>query len=215
MWLFVDNDVVLKLAKYELLLSFQDIVHKQGHRIFILESLPFVAGFNNSQRASKVFGDSTGLQDVMLFWERVERASIEMVSTFQLINSISDPNLDEGELTLLGCALESEAPGFCSGDKRAIKAADRLVSSQKLSIGHCVIIIMEHILQIILASIDVREVLEKILKKPGVDTAIRLCFQGASVDSIHEVVLALESYISDLKKHCPTLLFLEHKNQLP
>lgn len=208
MLLFVDNDVVIKLAEYELLLSLHEIVSNSGHVVHVLESLPYVAGVNNPIRSHKVFSTESSLEQVKQFLDKAHLARIELVSTMQLINSIDDPNLDEGELTLIGCAMESEEPGFCSGDKRAIRAVNKLVSAQTLTLDHCIIIILEHTLHMLVRALGT-DVLECVIRKPNVDKAVKLCFQGATVDTIEHAISALDSYINDLKRKCPSLVFIE------
>ncbi len=209
MFLYVDNDVVIKLAEYELLISLYDIVTTLGHNVHVLESLPYVVGVNNPDRANKVFTSASSLEQIRQFLSMVQPARIMLASTLQVINSIDEPNLDEGELTLIGCAIESVEPGFCSGDKRAIRAVNKLVSAQTLTFDHCIIIILEHTLKILIHAMDVGDVFERILRKPDVDKAVKLCFQGATADTVAHVISALESYINDLKKKCPSLTFVE------
>lgn len=209
MILYVDNDVVIKLAEYEMLISFYDIVTQLGHNVHVLESLPFVVGVNNPERANKVFTSASSLEQVRQFLTMAQPARIVQASTLQVINSIDEPNLDEGELTLIGCAIESVEPGFCSGDKRAIRAVNNLVLTQTLTFNHCIIIILEHTLKILINAMNLGDVFERILRKPDVDKAVKLCFQGATVDTVTHVISALESYINDLKTKCPSLTFLE------
>ena len=209
MLLFVDNDVVIKLAEYELLISLHEIVKNSGHVVHVLESLPYVVGVYNPERAGKVFSSESSLEQMKEFLSMVQPACIKQLSTLQLINSIDDPNLDEGEMTLIGCALESNEAGFCSGDKRAIRAVNELTSAQTLTFDHCIIIILEHTLQMLINVMGAGDVFERILRKPNVDKAVKLCFQGATTDTVAHVISALESYINDLKKKCPSLTFLE------
>lgn len=207
MLLFVDNDVAIKLAEYELLLCLQEIISKSGHYIQTLDSLPYVAGIFNPNRKRNSLSNGKSLEQIKTFLSTTGTASIELASTFQLIASINDPNLDEGELTLLGCALESDNSGFCSGDKRAVQAANKLVQSKTLPLENCIIIILEHTLKILLQAHNTEEVLRKVLSNPNVDKAIGICFRGATPDTIENVFAALESYISDLKRKCDSLTF--------
>ncbi|MDE1265818.1 hypothetical protein [Vibrio aestuarianus] len=208
MLLFVDNDVVIKLAEYELLTSLHGIVSKSGHRIHVLESLAYVAGLNNVKRAQKVFSTDSSIEQIKEFLDTVELARINKLSTMTLINSINEPNLDEGELTLLGCAIESDMAGFCSGDKRAIQAVNDLASIKTLSLENCIIIILEHTLKLLITAFGAG-VLQQVICKPNVDKAVRLCFQGATADNLDQTILALESYINDLKNKCQSLAFVE------
>lgn len=207
MLLFVDNDVAIKLAEYELLLCLQEIIANSGHDIQTLESLPYVAGLFKPTGRKNLPSNAKALEQLKAFIGKTDIASIAYPSTFQLIASINDPHLDEGELTLLGCALESDDPAFCSGDKRAIQAANKLVESKTLPLEHCIIIILEHTLKILLKIHNPEEVISKVLGKPNVDKAIGLCFRGATPDTMENVFAALESYIGDLKRKCDSLTF--------
>lgn len=209
MLLFVDNDVVIKLAEYGLLMSLHEIVTEAGHEIHVLNSLPYVVGVNNPSAANQVLSSQSSVEQVKKFLEVVNPASIKQATTFHIINSINDPNLDEGELTLIGCAIESDNPVLCSGDKRAIKALNNLIAAESLSFSHCIIILLEHTLQILVNSMDEDYVLKQVMRKPDVDKAIRLCFQNATSEDIDSVISGLESYINSLKMECSNLTFVE------
>ena len=207
MLVFIDNDVVIKLAEYELLLCIQEIISNSGHNIQTLETLPYVAGMFNQDRVKHIPSNVKALEQIKTFLESTGIASITLPSTFQLIASINDPHLDEGELTLLGCALESDTSAFCSGDKRAIQAANKLVELKILSLENCIIIILEHTFKILLKAHNTEEVIRKVLGNPNVDKAIAICFRGATLDTVDNVFAALESYIGDLKRKCDSLNF--------
>lgn len=207
MLVFIDNDVAIKLAEYELLLCIQEIIYNSGHTIQTLESLPYVAGIFNPGRVKHLPLNAKALEQIKTFLELTGIASITLPSTFQLITSINDPHLDEGELTLLGCALEAGTSAFCSGDKRAIQAANKLAELKTLSLENCIIIILEHTLKMLLKVHNTEEVIRKVLGNPTVDKAIAICFRGATPDTVDNIVAALESYIDDLKTKCGSLTF--------
>lgn len=209
MLVFVDNDVVVKLAEYQLLLPLHDIITQSDHEMRVLNSLPYVTGINDSSATNRVLSSHSSVEQVRKFLTVVQYASIKQASTLALINSVNEPNLDEGELTLIGCAMESAKPGFCSGDKRAIKAVNKLTAARSLSFNHCIIILLEHTLQILVNSMDKKYVLKQVMRKPEADVAIRLCFQNATPEKIADVISGLESYINSLKRECPHLTFAE------
>lgn len=209
MKVFIDNDVVIKLAEYELLLPFLDIIESNGHNICVLEALYFVAGLHRKHSQSQRFSSLEIEDTVRTFWERVSVAEISFSETFNLINSVDDPNLDPGELVLIGCAHESEESGLCSGDKRAIEATNNCVEVNIFSLSNCEVVSLEIALKILLHCYCPATVIHKVQQKQTVDSALRLCFRNASVDELGALVCAIDSYVNHLTSKCPSLTFFE------
>lgn len=71
--LFFDNDIVIKLAEYELLDTLLDLLNDRNCKTFILPTLGFVAGLNNTKRATKVF---SSIDKVPSIQRLIDRSSV-------------------------------------------------------------------------------------------------------------------------------------------
>lgn len=207
--LFIDNDVIIKLAEYDLLAPAKDILLSNGYQIYVLDSLPFVAGLNNPKRAAKVFTDDSSIIAVSEFLQYAKFAELSNISTFTLLESLDVPNLDAGELVLIGCAVEVEEAGFFSGDKRAISAINSCVENRVFELQHCLIILFEEAIKILLSCYSTDDVILKIQSKPSVDKTATLCFRGVELSTVQLAIDALQSYINHTQSHCDSLMFLD------
>jgi len=207
MKVFIDNDVVIKLAKYNLLGSFGDILEQYGHTPYLLDSLPYVCRIH--QGTFEVLSNAEEHGCVSTFINSAQVATIKSLETINIIGQIDDPNLDAGELVLLGCVKESCDANFCSGDKRAIVAIDQHVKGGNIQLFDYSIATLEQAIKFMLACHCSTTVINKIKSKPNVDAALKACFREASVDRLENTFGALDSYINHIKSQCSALVFSE------
>lgn len=207
MEVFFDNDVVLKLAEYELLDAFLDLLDHCACQTFILPTLSFVAGINNPKRAAKIFSSEDKLTAIQRLVDKSKIAEMRKAETVRLANSINVPNLDPGELALIACVTESDAEtGLVTGDKRAVQALNNITDLTGL-LTQCWIIMLEHIVRYMLVKLDPVLIIEKIQHKPHLDVSLRICFKGKTLEAIEQIIEALNSYTYDIEKNCEKLTF--------
>lgn len=208
MEVFFDNDVVIKLAEYELLDALIDLMAQCDMTTFVLPTLGFVAGLNNPKRAEKLFSSADKLVVIKRLIETSGIAEIRQTATIQLVSQLSAPGLDPGELTLIACATEvSGTAGIITGDKRAIQVLNNVTELTKL-LKHCLIILLEHVVRHLINALEPAFVISKVEAKPDIDTALRVCFKGKSVSALSQIHDGLNSYIRDVESNCNHLKFI-------
>lgn len=207
---FFDNDVVLKLAEYELLDDLIDLMTQCKMRTFVLPTLGFVAGLNNPKRAERLFSSADKLVGVSRLIKSSATAEIRQTETIQLVSQLSFPGLDPGELTLIACATEvTGTAGIMTGDKRAIQVLNNITELTNL-LRNCLFILLEHVAKHMLHSLEPAFVISKIASKPEIDTALRVCFKGKSTSELSQILDGLTSYIRDVELNCCNLNFLSN-----
>ena len=145
MKLFIDNDVIMKFAEYELLLFLKEKIQGAGYKIFVLPELPFVLGLRG---AGKKKLSPVAINQVVKFLEDICFAEIKTTNVMQEIQKISVNGLDAGEQALLGCLLEADSSLMCSGDKIALNAINKLVGNSVFNLENKEFIIVEQVAKI-------------------------------------------------------------------
>jgi len=205
--LYIDNDIVFKLAEYGLLKSFRELVESRNYKIYVLDTLPYIAGFEKASVANRVFKYEGSLDSVREFFKLVSIAKISEQENLDFISRIDHPNLDAGELYLFGCVLESNQSKFLTGDKRAIVALDSFIGLKKITVNQCEIAFLELVLQAMLNCASPEDVISKVKPMEDVDSSIKLCFSNASIENLSSISAALNSYIDHLTSKCEHLNF--------
>lgn len=202
--IFVDNDVVIKLAEYDLLSSVVEIALEHGMDIFVLDSLPYVVGLAGGSKKKRI-GDSA-MAAVENLLQHTKFAAPKDISVFHKLDDMRYSSLDAGELALLVCAGERENSGFFTGDKRALKSLSRLIEQEQFTLSGCVVITLEKAVSILLKCRKGSEVARKIKARPEIDKALTLCFCSDSEESIW---CGLSSYESEMARACQQLSFFQ------
>lgn len=210
MSLFLDNDVVYKLAQMDLL---EEAVQALGFTLSSVQVLNTLRFHANSRRIKKRLGEDA-LKKVITFIDSVNECDTP-ASTELLIAAEGVKGLDPGELQLLQALLDSPNEKIMiTGDKNFLRAfANTSVlydSVQKLQEKF---ISFEQIVLCLMGSIGfdrVKRAISNALQvnqsKQPFDMTMRICF--GNVDHILEedVRERLESYISDLRRNTLGLL---------
>ena len=206
---FVDNDVVIKLAQYDLLDTLLDIAKEKGISWVVLDSLYYVIGVENPTQAAKLFPNGSIPRSIHKLLDASKYASLESLQANILFASLNEPFLDAGELILMICASEVEGSGIFTGDKRALNATHKLVGDNKIDLSDCVFISLECAIKILLIQGDANDVIQKIRNNSHVDKALTNCFRCPEEGQIVE---GIESYIKDLEKACHNIRFIQTHN---
>lgn len=197
---YIDNDVVIKLAQYDLLQELTQCLSHNGNQFFVLETLYYVARLNDLTPPT-MFDSTESGQRALDFYNSCKKAEITSTQIANLIQQIDTPNLDEGELILIGCAMENGHSPVVTGDKRAVYATDQLANSI-VRLQTCKFIILERALRFILKHCDHNVIFTKIQNKPDIDKALSICFKNNGSLSLEDVNRALDSYINHEKSRC-------------
>ncbi len=200
--IYIDNDIALKLAHWGVLDSVVLYSQEEDYELFTLQSLPYLARAYAGKRSETVEQEQFNKQI-----ESLVSSSSELqlqFSTVEFLQNIEHPDLDSGELALIGAALD-EAGCIATGDKRAVNAAHNLldVSFQKLSgVGF---LMLEQILKVVLSLGDDSKI-NQIKGCCAVDKAVELCFRSENKDEISQ---GLNSYITSMADNCSRFNFCE------
>jgi|TARA_R110000744_G_scaffold365644_3_gene474506 hypothetical protein len=200
--IFTDNDVILKLARYELLSECVDLFTQHNYVFRYLDALPFVAGVNAPSRAKKMGLVPAQVQSIEYF---ISQSSLVTISDEQALNVIAQlrtPHLDGGELILTFGAQENKPSNLFTGDKRALEAVNRMQCAGVLALGGCHVLVLEEAIRLLMICGNKEQVIARIQAHPLVDKAIDICFRNTgSVDN------ALNSYIKSIRSQCSSLSF--------
>lgn len=208
MEVFVDNDVIIKLAQYDLLDGLLNIAKGKGITWVVLDSLYYVIGIENPAQAAKYFANGDVPRSILKLLDESKYASLESLEANILFTTLNEPMLDAGELILMICASEADHSGVFSGDKRALRAVHKLVGDNKMNLSDCIFISLECAIKVLLIQSDANDVIRKIRNNPHVDKALTNCFRCDEV----QIVDGIDSYIRDLEKMCHNLRFMQTTN---
>ncbi len=205
---FVDNDVIIKLAQYDLLGDLLDIAKGKGITWVVLDSLYYIIGIENQTQAAKYFANGDVPHSIFKLLDGSKYASLESLEANMLFTTLNEPMLDAGELILMICASEAEDSGVFTGDKRALRAIHKLVGDNKMNLSDCIFISLECAIKVLLIQNDVNDIIRKVRNNPHVDKALSNCFRCVE----EQIVDGIDSYIRDLEKVCHNLRFMQATN---
>lgn len=211
MTLFLDNDVIIKLANYELLKTFSEISLVNGYAIEHLDSLPFYCYIHRPEKFSKRFDKIEAWQEVKEFLDGEHVSPLTDVS-FSVTEKASDlvtSGLDAGELVLALSAQETPNSGFVSGDKRAVVSLSKQVTKGKINASNFLVVSFEQAIKILVCNKDLSLIVSKVTSNPDVDKSMKAIFSSSSIKNVERLLAGLNSYICSLKKDSQSLSFFD------
>jgi len=204
--LVVDVDALVKLAHWGLLGELEGATGIPPERQATLESIRFRA----ARRDPKLFRDPTvadHLAGALSQFGAAWRPDAEVVARLQGI-----AGLDAGEIMLIAMLCSDPQAMLVTGDKRALRA---LAASGLEDIVERVAGRIACLEQVVLSALDrlgVGTLATSIEPHRDLDTAVRCAVPPPPYAVEPEVHKGLLSYIEDLRKHAPSLLY-EHAPQ--
>jgi hypothetical protein len=204
---FFDNDVIIKLSQYDLLEELTVAFGNNLSAFYLLPTYEFVTFHHNDEKALKLFKKIEAAHRSRAFYLSCNRAEISDHKIMNTIIKLEQPNLDAGELILLGCVMENDSSAMVSGDKRALKEIDRIISERVIEPVNAKFVIVEMAIKSIIEVYGFDHVCSKVRLHPSVDKAITNCFGKQSKSTEENAMAGLMSYISDLQRKCVNDLF--------
>lgn len=204
----VDNDILLKGAGFGLLKELLSAIPAQVNEVGVLRAAKFVVV--DRLRKAK-------LTDALVLFEQV----IQQVQSLEPTESEAkfaawmeyealraNLNVDSGESLLCAITIKRAFAWLVTGDKRAIKSLEVLISSvvdiTKLA-GK--VVFLEQLILRIIQDTNARIVQRAICAQPSLDKALAICFSCASPEVGPESWLqCLLSYVHDVRESAPTIL---------
>ncbi|MAC76477.1 MAG: hypothetical protein CML66_00230 [Rhodobacteraceae bacterium] len=200
--IFTDNDVIFKLARYELLTECVELFTRHNYVFRYLDALPYVAGIHTQSRANKMGFESAHIQSISYFVSQSLPVTISDEKALDVIAQLRTPHLDAGELILAFAAQENKPSNLFTGDKRALKVVNRMQHNGVLTLESCHMLVLEEALRLLMKCGDRDRVIANIQARPFVDKAIDICFRHT--ESLDD---ALHSYIESISSQCGLLSF--------
>jgi hypothetical protein len=208
----LDNDVFLKGCCYKLLDELVLSVCSSEDSLGVLGAARFVVESQIRKR-----GLSGKLQDALDYFrhflkrtEVVEPTTEEqfLAADLELAGSRAGVSLDSGESQLCAILVLRMVPTLVTGDKRAMRAVERLldVEERLMPICGCIRCLEQLVLAAVSGGMH-KEVRDAVCLEPGVDKTLTICFSCTSGRGLLESSIeCLNSYIDDLRASAPRVL---------
>lgn len=198
---FLDNDIILKLAAYDLFVEVIAAFDLTWQDLRVLNTAIYSMQAKNKAK----YYSPEGIKRAISIVEQCQTVQTQPTDEFQLLLRIDE--IDEGEASLIATTATESAFWLMTGDKRCLKA---LVSDQSIAsirqrlVGHT--ICLEQILLKLISIHGIDWVRHKVSVVPDCDKAIKIAFGWSIPADETSVKESLNSYIKDLEKQSQGLL---------
>ena len=204
----IDNDVILKLAKWDLLNELVEIFGGEIGDIYHLPTCKYVlCPQDNPSKAMKRCGDQATIDRIIDFCSSTKPISQPVDAKWlELLNKIQ--GIDVGEVLIFAIGAEIDDSLLYIGDKRSIIALMQAVEvSEIVALLERKIKCLEQVLAEMICIYGVTCVRNKVKSCLPADTAMRLIFSPSGTPSMEmDIWCGLNSYYNDLKKFTGNLL---------
>lgn len=205
----VDNDVLHKLACYQVLSEASETLSRSDGGIGVLGAARFVVG-KLLARADAGSGQLVAFKEFLEFVEILEPTEDEVALAVELEEEAlrGGLDIDPGESQLLAIARSRQFRFVATGDKRAIAGVEAASSSIRwLAALRQHIVCLEQVMMALTESVETAELRPKVCSAGSIDKAVRACFgcSGGNATSA-DICQALSSYVEHLRQVAPTML---------
>lgn len=204
--LLIDNDALLKLARYGLLDEAIALFECNSTDAIVLTTAKYkLLPHKNRLQFCKDEESATRLE-AFLKTANLVNAELADPDIFDLLNAV--PNIDAGEALLFAVGANNNDKLVITGDKRSIKALcsdDSVAEVSKALAGRVVSL---EVLFFMLAEYQFTLIQERVRAKPDVDKTLNNVFGLTVPADFASVKEGFASYISDLRRKTGTLLYV-------
>lgn len=208
MKIFVDNDIIIKLAALDILDALRYLSKDEKIEVAYLSSLKYILKNKTlmepvKDRAIKFLSSCRKIDQAYLTALGVDIDIQDLLA--------NRPGVDPGEAQLLSAALASTDGVFITGDKRCLKALCQ--SSETLPLMQNLqgrVIILEQLVIGMIDALGFDQVKTTVLKGISSDTAIRASFGSGQAAEKNNVISTLQSYVEEVSAICPNILASTH-----
>jgi hypothetical protein len=199
---FVDNDIIVKLATFDLYDEALAALGVGYHEAFVLDTAKFKLGAAGQQagveKAKRRLGDKVH-QRVVDFLHKVHEVKVAPPSPAHAL-LCGVPNIDPGEAILIAAAADEETSLLVTGDKKAVRAF--------AATGPCAPLVealqgrfvcLEQILLRVMDRIGFQPLLQKVVPVMECDSSIRSAFGSGYLAQEHNVRAALVAYVREVR----------------
>jgi hypothetical protein len=209
--LLVDNDVMIKCACYQLLCELRGLDDPPtppcilgAARYMVERYLARRGTISNRPGAQACF---TAFLSTACVLEPTDE-EIRLATAIEEVAIRLGAQLDSGESQLCAIAFTRGSSLVLTGDKRAICGAESLRGEISwLSDLEGRIVCLEQIIKGIAERIGHRAARSRVCSEPYVDKSLTICFECTSPERPEFLAHGLESYIADLRRQAPKLLY--------
>lgn len=196
--IFADNDIILKLAEYDLLHDACSLLDVESTKVFVLDSAKYVYADlkKKLQKGERVKPSFQGLDRAIDFVEAAaqitDKADIDWVEDHD--------NIDVGEAQLASWTVEAGGETcLLTSDKRFLKALAQANAGEHIFRGlHGRVICLEEVIKALIAELGFDHVRRRVASAPECDTGVQLVF-GSKFDLPEEQVMeGFESMLGDV-----------------
>ena len=204
----VDNDILIKLACYELLCELLTVGQRRFH---VLGAARFVA-HQRIHSDGKAPDKTAALEALNEFLEAavtVEPTDSEVALATHIETLAADLGLelDSGESLLSAILMQREFRLLLTGDKRAITALERIGNTTCINEAlEGSVVCLEQVIMTLVGSVGAQVVRAQVCKAPRADRALSLSFSCANANAVVFTDEGLRSYIDTLRSRAPRLL---------
>ncbi|MGE6323214.1 hypothetical protein ACQKEF_23645 [Pseudomonas oryzihabitans] len=197
--ILVDNDVLLKLARYDLLDAYRDLVASEfrNYQFYVLSTAKFKLMPRNDRLKYCGNGVVADRLEYFIASASVVNEALVDLDILEVLNAI--PGIDTGEALLISAVIRSESAFLMSGDKKAVAALSHDDVLPYTAALDCKIYIMEEVVRGLI-SLNFKVVQISIRSSPSVDSAMSNVFGRAHPTDQDGVKAGLASYIQHAQR---------------
>lgn len=204
--LLIDNDALLKLARYGLLDQALTLFKCNPTDVSVLPAAKYrLLPAKNRLRFCQDEESATRLEAFFEISNLLD-AGLANPDLLDVLNAV--PNIDAGEALLFAVAANNRNTLVITGDKRSLEALcsyDSVADVSKALAGRVVSL---EVLFSMLAEYQFTLIQERVRAKPDVDTTLKIVFGVTFPADCESVKKGFASYISDLRSKTGTLLYV-------
>lgn len=204
MKIFLDNDIIIKLASLDLLDLFSSLLRDEDAGVACLASLPYRLARKplEAHAQTRVVGFVSSCRKL----DRAYLAELEIdLDNQELLYTC--PGIDAGEAQLLSAALAEPDAVVLTGDKRCLKAlCQSSVTMPLVPKLQGRVLILEQVMIIMISTFGFDDVKVRALSGVHCDTAIRASFGSGLKAEEGNVISTLQSYVREIDNCCPGIL---------
>lgn len=199
----VDNDFLIKLARWDLL---DEFVTSFGISASDIRAIPSLRGrlVTNGSANTSLCGNAAAAFRLQKFLSKAS-APIPVDNSF-VVAAFGISGLDAGEVTLLGALCGGGGTYFYTGDKNAIRALSGLNGSQFEPKYKGKIICLEQALQFMINQLGFGNIRDKLCSDLDTDPGIANLLVGGAQTSEKTFSAGLLGQINSLQSQCGNLL---------
>lgn len=202
---FTDNDILHKLAAFDLWEEARAVLSVSPKQVLLLPTAPFALGLNDPAKAIARHGTALAsrLQETVTASLTVE----ESPAVDDQIALAGVLGIDQGEAILIALASRSPPAMLLTGDKRSLRALATEPACKPIVerlAGR--VVVLEQVVRAIVTTYPFEIIRDKVVPAVAVDTAIRAVWGSGALARRADVLAGLDAYIQDLRGQTGRLL---------